>query len=208
MKGRVNTGLLTNRGASVTWGRPGNSTAEKIRSFSTSGRFDGNDLQTPLTEGFRSPEPRGYATISTATLDDAHKPSIITPAENINQIDVNIFLGNSKGAQDLEWLTSHGITHIINTAAEIPNFFPKKLRYFNLQLMDNSSPKGEDLLAVLERTYRYISGAIRFNPSVKLLVLSETQAAVAREAREAIESKTIKIKGKIVEREVKGGTVS
>ena len=37
--------------------------------------------------------------------------------------------------------------------------------------------------------------------------MSETQSAIAREARDAIESKTIKIKGKIVEREVKGGTV-
>lgn len=37
--------------------------------------------------------------------------------------------------------------------------------------------------------------------------MSETQAAIAREAREAIESKTIKVKGKMVEREVKGGTV-
>jgi hypothetical protein len=37
--------------------------------------------------------------------------------------------------------------------------------------------------------------------------LSETQAAVAREARDAIESKTIRVKGKTVEREVKGGTV-
>jgi len=37
--------------------------------------------------------------------------------------------------------------------------------------------------------------------------LSETQAAVAREAREQIESKAVRVKGKMVEREVRGGTV-
>lgn len=37
--------------------------------------------------------------------------------------------------------------------------------------------------------------------------MSETQAAYAREAREAVEKKTIKIRGKLVEREIKGGTV-
>lgn len=37
--------------------------------------------------------------------------------------------------------------------------------------------------------------------------MSEEQAAIAREARDAVESKTIKVKGKLVEREIKGGTV-
>lgn len=37
--------------------------------------------------------------------------------------------------------------------------------------------------------------------------MSETQAAYANEAREYVEKKTIKIKGKTVERDVKGGTV-
>jgi hypothetical protein len=37
--------------------------------------------------------------------------------------------------------------------------------------------------------------------------MSETQAAYAKEAREAVERKTIKVRGKMVEREVKGGTV-
>ncbi len=38
-------------------------------------------------------------------------------------------------------------------------------------------------------------------------MMSETQAIYAKEAREAVETKTIKVKGKVVEREVKGGTV-
>lgn len=37
--------------------------------------------------------------------------------------------------------------------------------------------------------------------------MSESQAALAREARDVVESKTIKVRGKMVEREVKGGTV-
>jgi hypothetical protein len=37
--------------------------------------------------------------------------------------------------------------------------------------------------------------------------MSETQAAYAREAREEVEKKIIRIKGKMVEREIKGGTV-
>ena len=98
-------------------------------------------------------------------------------SDPVNQVDLNIFIGDSTSAQDKPWLTSTGITHIINTAEEIQNFYadPKtsggyRPRYFNLRLKDNPTPGDEDLLGVLERTFRYIKDVIRINPSAKISI--------------------------------------
>jgi predicted protein tyrosine phosphatase len=173
MKGRVNTGAMANQGASTTWNRPGNSPADKIRAFS------GETTVLPPLSSLPVDTPGPGLNIKRDTRDDDkrhyeyvrrdRRPSG-EHIDHANQIDVNVFIGDSEAAQDRAFLTSIGITNVINTAAEIPNFFQGKLRYFNLSLKDNPQPGDEDLLGVLERTYRYISAVIRYNPSAKILV--------------------------------------
>ena len=46
------------------------------------------------------------------------------------------FTGSQDVAADLAILKNGGITHIINVATGIQNFFPKQFRYYNLELLD------------------------------------------------------------------------
>lgn len=191
MRGRVNTGAIINNGVSTTWGRPGNSAAEKFKTFSSpldekrlpvmssipvkNAEF-GTDTQTFLSD--TTPSLRGssqYKTVKALEVDRTPK------SDDANQIDMNVYIGNSQSAQDLNWLMDTGITHIVNTAVEIPNYFDSKIgdrsspqpfrfHYFNIPLRDNPTMGDEDLLSVLERTYRYMNAVIKLSPNTKILV--------------------------------------
>lgn len=49
---------------------------------------------------------------------------------------VNYLTGSQDVAADYQILKNGGITHIVNVATGIPNFFPKQFRYFTLELLD------------------------------------------------------------------------
>jgi len=170
MKGRVDVGAMGNRGASATMHRPGNSAAEKIKAFSGSNVLPAM-TSLPVTNNgtnlnIRGPPASHYQMVNRL---DAQKTS--SSINNAHQIDINVYIGNSNSAQDWDWLKSQRITCIVNTAEEIPNYFSDQgLRYLNLSLKDNPTPGGEDLFQVLERTYRYIAGVIKFDPNTKILV--------------------------------------
>lgn len=87
----------------------------------------------------------------------------------IDQVDDNIYIGNSLGAGDINILKNYGITHIVNTAKEIPNFFPEKFEYMNLGLLDDPTQK-EDLSKVLEPSYRYILNVLTNHSTSKILI--------------------------------------
>lgn len=89
-----------------------------------------------------------------------------------DQVDENLFIGNEDSASDLDWLTSTGISHIINCAKEIPNFYEGQLRYLRLDLADgqNEVSTEDDLYRVAEGAYRYINSILRRDPKVKILV--------------------------------------
>jgi len=178
MRQRVDTGLASNNGATTVMARSGNSTAERLKQtdplLSNTGVLNALPIPRNKGQGYvqpnygKIPTSKQYQRVQTLVSGETPVPKEIK--QNANQIDSNIFLGNSKAAQDQKWLREVGITNIINTAAEIPNFFPQHLRYFNLGLKDNPVTGDEDLLAVLEPSFRYISGILKFNRDAKIFV--------------------------------------
>lgn len=99
-----------------------------------------------------------------------------------DQVDANLFIGNEEAANNLEWLNSSGITHVINCAKEIPNFYDGTLRYLRLDLGDGQSEINteDDLHRVAEGSYRYISSVLRRDPKIKILV--HCRAGISRSA--------------------------
>jgi protein-tyrosine phosphatase len=55
----------------------------------------------------------------------------------MNQIIPHLFLGNKPAALNLEMLKQYSITHIVNAANEITNFFPNDIQYYNCHLKDD-----------------------------------------------------------------------
>jgi dual specificity MAP kinase phosphatase len=77
----------------------------------------------------------------------------------------HLYIGSAKEAMDKEWLSSHKITHIINCASEIHNFFPTKYSYFNLMMKDLN----EKIDHVLPYAYEYMKN-VYMNPDNSILV--------------------------------------
>jgi protein-tyrosine phosphatase len=50
-----------------------------------------------------------------------------------------LFLGDEYASKKKEWLDKVGITHIVNAAEEIENYFPDNFKYFNANLKDSST---------------------------------------------------------------------
>lgn len=98
---------------------------------------------------------------------------------SIDRVDSHIYIGNHRGASDLILLKNNGITDIINTASEVPNYFEGKFRYAKLGLTDYAEQK-EDLSKVLEPVYRYILDTISKNPNAKIFI--HCHAGVSRSA--------------------------
>ncbi|KHJ82375.1 dual specificity phosphatase, catalytic domain protein, partial [Oesophagostomum dentatum] len=46
------------------------------------------------------------------------------------------FLGSQDVAGDLKVLETEGITHIVNCATGVPNYYPKKFKYLHLEVLD------------------------------------------------------------------------
>jgi protein-tyrosine phosphatase len=53
-----------------------------------------------------------------------------------------VYLGRGAAAQDQKWLQAHGITHILNVADDVPNFYPGQYIYCNLQVGDFGQDAG------------------------------------------------------------------
>lgn len=88
----------------------------------------------------------------------------------IDRVDKNIYIGNYIGAQNIEYLKNNGITHIVNTAIELPNYYEGKFKYINLQLLDSHQKGEENLLAVLEPTYQKMTQIINSDLNAKIFV--------------------------------------
>jgi atypical dual specificity phosphatase len=48
----------------------------------------------------------------------------------------NLFLGDREDSRDRSSLARHGITHIVNCAAELSCAFPREMSYLRLELLD------------------------------------------------------------------------
>lgn len=56
----------------------------------------------------------------------------------MNKIIDRLYLGNLKGASDINALRSAGITHVLTVASGIEPFFPKEFKYKVIQVTDTS----------------------------------------------------------------------
>lgn len=75
----------------------------------------------------------------------------------MSKIFDQLYLGSRREASNDEWLTSHHITHIVNCAFELPEYFPGKYVYLNLKLDDVPS---QSIYHVLEKSFNFILDAI------------------------------------------------
>lgn len=83
----------------------------------------------------------------------------------INQVTKRVYISSSKAAKDKHALKSRGITHVINTTAEIPNYHPYDFSYIKLNLEDGN----DDLISVLQPSYDFMINAL-MNPRSKILI--------------------------------------
>eukprot|EP01065_Artemidia_motanka_P009085 TRINITY_DN14630_c0_g1_i8.p1 TRINITY_DN14630_c0_g1~~TRINITY_DN14630_c0_g1_i8.p1 ORF type:complete len:204 (+),score=30.70 TRINITY_DN14630_c0_g1_i8:64-675(+) len=89
-----------------------------------------------------------------------------------------LLLGSKTAASDVDVLSAHSVTHVLNTTVEIPNFHEKRPgapKYLNLGLQDT---KDDDIAAEFERCRDFINSA-RDSGGV---VLVHCQAGISRSA--------------------------
>jgi len=65
-----------------------------------------------------------------------------TPPFTANEILPNFYLGNKRDAKNFEELQKRNITHIINVADDVPNYYPQHLIYLNLSVRDFGMDEG------------------------------------------------------------------
>ena len=92
----------------------------------------------------------------------------------MDQIVPRIYVGDINAAKNKNYLQRHGITHIVNAAAEIPNYYPHDFVYIDLGLRDSSM--GESIGHAVQRAYHFIDGALKANG----VVLVHCAAGISR----------------------------
>ena len=85
---------------------------------------------------------------------------------SMSEVIPRLYISGVNPAKNLEWLRDHGITHIVNAAHELPNYFPTKFYYLSLSLHDRAD---EDISHVFEPSRKFISDALA-NPNNAVLV--------------------------------------
>ena len=88
----------------------------------------------------------------------------------MTEIVPRLFIGGVGEASNREWLETHGITHIINCAEEIPDRFFHNIRYFRLDMRDID----EDISVPLRNAYKYIYSAYAYNRTNRILIHCHT----------------------------------
>ena len=106
--------------------------------------------------------------------------TVLSDNQNANGLSERVYIGNEEAAKDAAWVKNTGITHIVNAAHEVPNYLPRDgIHYLRLELMDDPTHGKEDLLRVLEPSYRYISNVLKM-PNSKVLI--HCHAGISRAA--------------------------
>ena len=75
----------------------------------------------------------------------------------MSKVAEGLYIGSAENASDIKWLSRNGITHIVNCALELPDYFPKRFNYLSLNLDDTPS---QNLNDAFEKSYRFIHSAI------------------------------------------------
>jgi protein-tyrosine phosphatase len=172
-KNRVIIGGVSTQGSTTIMAR-GGAVGEKKRAYHS-------DQGSKALPGGEYPQTNpiigenGIQADTTIRFKDSNVDSL---SSDIDQIDQGIFIGNVNAASSNLELNAHGITHIINATAEIPNYYPDDYHYIKLGLHDRSHT--EDLIEVLEPSYRYIEAVKKYNKKINILV--HCHAGVSRSA--------------------------
>jgi dual specificity MAP kinase phosphatase len=85
----------------------------------------------------------------------------------MSQITENIFLGDRRHSESLEWLKKNGITHIVNCAIELENVYSQDFTYLNLDLIDHVE---QSIFPAVHEAYVFIYTAITKNNNNKILI--------------------------------------
>ena len=84
----------------------------------------------------------------------------------MTEIIPRLYIGSIREASNYIWLRNHGITHIVNVANGVKDYFPIRFRYLHLHLGDNLT---QQLFPYLITAYEYIDRALS-NPNNRVLV--------------------------------------
>lgn len=85
----------------------------------------------------------------------------------INKVTDSVFIGDKNGASDIRILLNYGITHIINCAAEIPNYFESDhFSYLKLDLLDTN----DSLSPAIQQSCKFIKDTLQQNHNAKIFV--------------------------------------
>uniref|UniRef100_A0A183BPW3 Dual specificity protein phosphatase n=1 Tax=Globodera pallida TaxID=36090 RepID=A0A183BPW3_GLOPA len=76
---------------------------------------------------------------------------------SVSNVSEGIYLSSQDVAQDLSLLQRHGITHIVNAATGVRCYFPKKMFYLKLKLLDVPS---DDVRKHFARVQQFMRKAI------------------------------------------------
>ena len=71
-----------------------------------------------------------------------------------------LYLGAREDARDLHLLQQQGVTHVLNCALEVPNFHPRELCYYRMDIRDpdrggQAGPPGDDPAGPRRRLRRH-----------------------------------------------------
>jgi len=84
----------------------------------------------------------------------------------MTEIIPRLFIGSIKEARSYYWLRRNGITHIVNVANGVGDYFPTKYHYLHLHLDDDLN---QQLFPYLTTAYGYID-RVMSNPNNRVLV--------------------------------------
>lgn len=80
----------------------------------------------------------------------------VAQQDRASRIFPHLYLGSEWNAANLEELQRNRVSHILNMAREIDNFYPERFTYHNVRLWDEESAQ---LLPHWKETHRFIEGA-------------------------------------------------
>ena len=63
-------------------------------------------------------------------------PTLRRPDDDLHQVIDGLFIGSQRAASNMDGLRSHGVTHILNTAGNVRNYFPDQFIYRHEPIKD------------------------------------------------------------------------
>eukprot|EP00456_Euglypha_rotunda_P030109 TRINITY_DN23521_c0_g1_i9.p1 TRINITY_DN23521_c0_g1~~TRINITY_DN23521_c0_g1_i9.p1 ORF type:complete len:171 (+),score=20.51 TRINITY_DN23521_c0_g1_i9:145-657(+) len=84
-----------------------------------------------------------------------------------NEIIPGLFVGSEDSARDFKSLKAAGVTHVLNVANDVKNFFPEEFVYKRLDVKDFGADEG--ISRVFKNAFDFIHGALA-DPKAKVLV--------------------------------------